>query len=147
MNLCSYLRTANDTSLMCMSNYRLLTDKLPDKHQPYQVPNLIMAKLSLLMTYRCFIILWWSKFDPHRMMPRVLATRSLHHSGAIPETALFPEDAYVLAAPILSVIPELHPFRRLQLRSRQLRQQIPDLYLQSHHGNRSSLISAFSYAA
>jgi len=40
------------------------------------------------------------------MMPRVQATKSLRHSEAIPETARRPEDTSILAASILSAIPE-----------------------------------------
>jgi len=80
-------------------------------------------------------------------MTCVLANRSHRHSGAIPEAAPLPEDASIPIAPMFLAISEIPLFRRLQLRTRQLRQQvIPDLHLQSHHDNRSSLIFAFSYA-
>jgi len=44
------------------------------------------------------------------MMTHVLAIRSFYYSGAILEAALLSEDIFILAASILSVIPELPSF-------------------------------------
>ena len=59
----------------------------------------------------------------HRIMPRVQATKILHHSGAIPEAALRPEGAS--SRELQRSQPSQSPlFRRHQLHTRQSHQQI-----------------------
>jgi len=44
------------------------------------------------------------------MMTRVQATKSLHHSGAIPETTPRPENTSTQVALMLPAVPEFTPF-------------------------------------
>ena len=66
------------------------------------------------------------------MMTRVQSTRSLRHSGAIPEAALLLEDAFIPTALMLSAILELPHFGDFSS-------------AQDNHDNRSFLIFAFNY--
>jgi len=77
--------------------------------------------------------LYWSKSDPHKIMTPVQATKCLGHSRAILQIARCPEDTYAPVALMRPAITE---------------SPLPGSFssAQDSFGNKSSLISAFSYA-
>jgi len=105
----------------------------PDLLLPTSIKSRLRHRGILYSLLFCLSLADSDKQKSRKIMTHIQATKNLHHSGVRGEAALRPEDASTQGVSMLSTILELSPFGNFSS-------------AQDNYGNRSSLISTFSYA-